>query len=100
MPVICGNCAVSAVATPSMISDNRPSTCSRITMMTTMTPTARNPGTSRTACSSPISAPSNRAASTTKLFSNANQTEKAIGMAKAMRKRSVTGRRQNGNDRA
>ena len=66
-------------------------------MMIAITPTAKNPGISRIACNSPISAPSKPATSMTKLFSRADHVENAIGMAIAIRKRSVTGRRQRGS---
>ena len=49
-------------------------------MMIAITPTARNPGISRTVCSNPISAPSKSATSMTKLFSSALQALNAIGM--------------------
>ena len=91
-----GNCAVNAVATPRRISATMPSTCSRITMIRAITPTARKPGISRTVCSQPISAPSKPATSMTKLFSRADQVAKATGIAAASTKSSTMGRRQAG----
>ena len=65
-----------------------------------MTPTARKPGTSRTVCRSPMSAPSKEATSTTKLLRSADQVAKATGIAAAITNRSATGRRQGGRCRA
>lgn len=65
-------------------------------MMIAITPTARKPGISRTVCSSPMSEPSKSATSMTKLFSNADQVLKAIGIASAIRNSKATGRRQKG----
>ena len=67
-----GNQAVKAVAAPKSTRDTRASTCSRTKMMIAMTPTATKPGISRTVCSKPMSAPSNCAASMTKLLSSAD----------------------------
>jgi hypothetical protein len=91
-----GNCAVSAVATPSITKATSPSTCSRNIISNTITPTARNPGISRTVCSQPMSEPSKSATSMTKLFNNADHVENAIGIAAAIKNNKVTGRRQNG----
>ena len=86
-PAKLGNHAVTAVATPSIISEIIASTCSRIKMITAITPTARNPGISRTVCSKPMSAPSKFAASMTKLFSSALHALNAMGMVMPSRTR-------------
>src|SRR6056297_290725 len=98
MPPRLGNCAVSAVATPSSKSDTSPSTCSCRNMMSAITPMAKKPGISRTVCSQPISEPSKSATSMTKLFRSADQVAKDTGIAIAMRNSSITGRRQYGSD--
>src|SRR6056297_480907 len=99
IPPNVGNCAVSAVATPNSKSDTSPSTCSCMNMISAITPTAKNPGISRTVCSQPISEPSNAATSMTKLLSSADHVAKATGIAAAIRNKSVTGRRQTGSSR-
>jgi len=93
-----GNHAVTAVDSPKSSSDPNPSTCSRRTMISRITPMARKPGISRTVCSQPISTPVKPAASMTKLLSSADHVAKAMGMAKAMRNSRLSGRRQRGSD--
>ena len=100
IPAIDGNQAVTAVATPRRISDTIPSTCSRTKMMIAITPMARKPGISRTVCSQPLSDPSKWPTSMMKLFRSADHVAKAIGIAAAITKRRLTGRRQSGRCRA
>ena len=88
--------AVTAVAAPSSSSAIRPRTCSRMNMINAITPTARNPGISRTECSRPISLPVKSATSITKLFSSADHVAKATGIAIDIRINRTTGRRQRG----
>src|SRR6056300_2069719 len=96
MPPIDGNHAVTAVAAPNNTSATMPSTCSRINIISAITPIARNPGISRTVCSQPMSDPSNWPTSITKLFSRADQTENAKGMAMAIATNSALGLRHAG----
>ena len=96
IPAIEGNHAVIAVAAPSRINATMPSTCSGMTKIDAITPTARKPGISRTVCSQPMSEPSNWATSMTKLFNNADHVANASGMAAAIKNKSVKGRRQRG----
>ena len=96
IPLSDGNQAVTAVATPSIISEISPKTCSLMKMMIAMTPTARKPGISRIVCSQPISTPVNPARSMTKLFRSADHVANARGIAAAIRNNSVVGLRQNG----
>jgi hypothetical protein len=62
-----------------------------------ITPTAKKPGTSLTVCNKPMSEPSKSATWTTKLFSNADQTLNAIGIATAIINKRKIGLRQKGN---
>jgi hypothetical protein len=96
IPPKLGNHAVIAVAAPSIRSETSASTCSRTKMMTAMTPTARNPGISRTVWSQPISTPVKSAASITQLLISADHVAKDRGIAAAIRNRRNTGCRQNG----
>ena len=80
-----GNHAVTAEASPSSASATTASRCSRNTSSSAMTPTASNPGISRTVCSQPISLPVNPATSMTKLLSKADHVAKLSGIAAARR---------------
>jgi hypothetical protein len=85
-----------AVAMPSIAREINPSVCSLITIISKITPTAKNPGTSLTVCNKPMSEPSKSATWTTKLFNNADQTLNAIGIAMAIINKRKIGLRQKG----
>ena len=92
MPLKKGKQAVRAVAIPRRASIESANVCSLTKSNILITPTAKNPGISLIVCSTPISNPSKRMTSTTKLFKRADQTENAKGRATAININKASGR--------